>query len=100
MTKIKQLAEWIDDELHGAKNYAEKAIECKAMGNTSRYNDYKTMASQELTHADALHTMVVQDIEELRKVYPNPPSEMMDKWDYDHKKYVEKSAWIKQMLTL
>lgn len=29
-----------------------------------------------------------------------PPTEMMDKWEKDHKKYVEKSAWIKQMLSM
>ena len=42
---------------------------------------------------------LVEEIEELRKVY-TPPQEMMDKWDSDHRKYIEQAAWIKQMLTM
>ena len=39
------------------------------------------------------------EIEELRKVYA-PPQEMLEKWNADHKKYIEKAAWIKQMLAM
>ncbi len=48
---------------------------------------------------DYIHDRVVEEIEELRRVY-TPPEEMMEKWDADHKKYIEKAAWIRQMLAM
>ena len=99
MTKIKKLAEHIEEEICGAKEYAEKYVECKAKGDMQWANRYKEMANDELKHANYLHDKVVTDIEELSKVY-TPPVEMQKKWDEDHKKYVEKSAWVKQMLNL
>lgn len=99
MTKIKKLVEHIEEELCGAKEYAECYVEAKAKGNTQWANRYKEMANDELKHANYLHDKVVTDIEELSKVY-TPPVEMQKKWDEDHKKYVEKSAWVKQMLNL
>jgi hypothetical protein len=41
----------------------------------------------------------VNEINKLSSVY-TPPTEMMEKWDMDHKKYVEKAAWVRQMLQL
>ena len=99
MTKIKKLAEHIEEELCGAKDYAEKYVECKAKGDMQWANRYKEMANDEIKHAGYLHDKILADIEELSKVY-TPPTEMLDKWEKDHKKYVEKSAWIKQMLAL
>ena len=99
MTKIKKLVEHIEEELCDAKDYAEKYVEYKAKGNTQWANRYKEMANDELKHATYLHDKVTADIEELSKVY-TPPTKMMEEWEKDHKKYVEKSAWIKQMLVL
>lgn len=99
MTKIKKLVEHIEEEICDAKEYAECYVEAKAKGNTQWANRYKEMANDELKHANYLHDKVVTDIEELSKVY-TPPVEMQKKWDEGHKKYVEKSAWVKQMLNL
>ena len=52
---------------------------------------------QELGHAMALHDFAVQDIEQLKTVYPNVPQKMQDSWDKSHVDFVEKTAWIKQM---
>ena len=97
MTKIKKYVEDIAEELDGAKHYMECALECKAAGNSTRYAKYKEMSIQELGHATALHEFAVQDIEQLKAVYPEIPSDMMDKWEKAHVKFVEKSAWIRQM---
>ena len=99
MTKIKRQVEHILDELEGAKEYAECYVSEKAKGNTQWATRYKEMANDELKHAMYLHDKVTVEIEEISKVY-TPPQEMMDKWEHDHKEYVEKSAWIKQMLAL
>lgn len=100
MTKIKKYVEHIDDEINGAKEYAEKALEYKAMGDNTRYTKYKEMASDELKHAMIVHEFAVQDIEKLKAVYPTIPNDMLEKWETAHKDYVERMAWVKQMLTL
>lgn len=97
MTKIKKYVEDIAEELDGAKHYMETALEYKAAGNSDRYTRYKEMSVQELGHAMSLHDFAVQDIEKLKSVYPEIPSDMMDKWQKAHVNYVEKAAWIKQM---
>ena len=100
MTKIKKYVEEISEELDSAKDYMEKALEYKASGNQNRYNRYKEMSVQELGHAISLHDFAVQDIEQLKTVYPEIPVEMQDKWDHSHKEFVERAAWVKQMQTM
>lgn len=99
MTRIKDLADEIKDELHSAKCYAEEYLTFKAKEDSAWANRYKEMAQEELKHAGYIHDRVVMEIEELRKVY-TPPQDMLDKWDSDHKKYIEKAAWIRQMLAM
>ena len=55
------------------------------------------MSAQELSHAMTLHEYAVQDIEQLRTVFPEIPLEMQEKWDKSHAMFVEKTAWIRQM---
>ena len=97
MTRIKNLADEIKDELCSAKEYAEEYLTYKAKNDSEWAKRYYDMAQQELQHASNIHDRVVAEIEELRKTY-TPPQEMLDKWDSDHKKYIEKAAWVKQML--
>lgn len=97
MTKIKKYVEDIAEELDGAKNYIETALDYKVAGDTNRYTKYKEMSVQELGHAMALHEMAAQDIQKLKSVYPDVPQDMMDKWEHSHREFVEKTAWIKQM---
>lgn len=99
MTKIKKLAEHIEEELCGAKDYAEKYVECKAKGDTQWANRYKEMATDELKHANYIHEKAMQEIVTLEKIY-KPTSEMQEKWDKCHAEFVEKTAWIKQMLAM
>ena len=99
MKKIQELVDHIDEELEGAKCYAEKYLEYKADGNGAWANRYREMAQDELKHAGYIHEIAVTEIENLRKVY-TPPIEMQEKWDEEHKKYVGRSTWIKQMLAM
>lgn len=99
MKKIKKLADKIEDEIHGAKEYAECYLTEKAKGNTSLANRYREMANDELKHATYIHDIAVSEIETLSKVY-KPPQEMLDKWERVHNKYIEKVAWIKQMMAM
>ena len=62
-------------------------------------NRYKEMTNDELKHTGYLHDKAVQEIEKISKVY-KPNEEMEEKWEKCHKRFVEKTSWIKQMLTL
>lgn len=99
MRVIKEYVEAIEEEIEGAKHYAEEYVEAKARGDMSKANRYKEMASDELKHAMYQHEWAVAEIQEISKVF-TPPVAMEEKWDKAHKEYVEKVAWIKQMLAM
>lgn len=99
MKRIKDLAEQIKEELSSAKEYTEEYLDFKAKEENTWASRYKEMAQEELKHAGYIHDRAVVEIENLRKVY-TPPQDMLDKWDADHKKYIEKAAWIRQMLAM
>ena len=99
MKVIKKYVDAIDEELHGAKEYAEKYVEMKAREDIQAATRYKEMANDELKHAMYQHEWAVKEIEMLSKIYV-PPVEMQEIWDKQHKEYVEKTAWIKQMLSM
>jgi hypothetical protein len=99
MRAIKKYVEAIDEEIEGAKEYAERYVECKAKGDMSKANRYKEMASDEIKHAMYIHEWAIAEIEEIKKVFV-PPVDMLEKWEKAHKEYVEKVAWVKQMLSL
>lgn len=100
MTIIKRYVERIDEELCDAKYYAEKALEYKVVGDTDRYTKYKAMANDELNHSMTIHEFAARDVERLKSVYPTIPAEMMKKWEEAHVEYVDRAAWVKQMLSM
>jgi hypothetical protein len=99
MKYIKKLVDAIDEEIESAKEYAEQYVELKAKNDMQKASKYKEMANDELKHATYEHEFVAKEIEDVGKVY-TPPVEMQEAWDKAHKEYVEKVAWIKQMLAM
>lgn len=98
MRRIADLIDNIDDELLDAKNYAEKYIELKAAENLWA-NKFLDMASSELVHADLLHQYLIEQIEQIKKVYVLPV-ELERICDNSHRRFVEDTAWIKQMISM
>ena len=99
MRSIKKYVEHIQEEIDSAKEYAEKYVELKAKGDVSAASKYREMAEDELKHANYIHEFSVKEIEQISKVY-KPPIDMQEKWEHEHKKFVESVAWIKQMLMM
>ena len=99
MKAIKKYVEQIEEEIEGAKEYAEKYVECKAADNIQSATRYKEMANDELKHAMYIHEWAVKKIEEISKIYTAPEG-MMEVWEKAHKHYVEQVAWIRQMLAM
>ena len=88
---IRDLEEYIEDEIQDIKKYAKMATEVK--------NDYPTLAqvlfnisAQEDGHQAAIHNEVVKIIEEHRRNHGEPPAAMMAVYDYLHKKSIDKLA--------
>lgn len=97
MKKIKRLVKLIDDEIEGAECYAERYLESKADGDSEMASRYHDMANDELKHMGYLHDYTVKEIEKISKVF-QPPSDMINKWDEEHEKYLDKVDYIKSML--
>ena len=100
MKKIKDLTEHINDEICDAQHYAEDYVEKKVNGETSMASKYKEMATDELKHATYLHDYAMDEIKKVQAAGIKVPAEMMEKWENEHRKYVDKVAWVKQMLAL
>lgn len=99
MTRIKKLSDNIKEELGDARKYAECYVDSKVSGNTAMMTRYKEMATDELKHASYLHEMAVTEISRLSQAV-TAPDKMTEKWNRCHAKYVQCSAWIRQMLTM
>lgn len=99
MRIIKNYVDKIDEEIEGAKDYAEKYVEYKAKDDMTTANKYKEMANDELKHAMYEHEWAVREIEKISHIY-TAPEDMLEKWEKAHKEYVEKVSWIRQMLSM
>lgn len=99
MKMIDHIVEDLDEELEGAMHYAEKYIENRAKGETTRAAKFKEMASDELRHASFVHEMAVADIASIEKVF-SMPVEDAEKWAHAHKHYVDCVGRVKMMLNM
>ena len=99
MKYIKKLVDEIDEEICGAKEYAEMYVDHKSRGNGSWASRFKQMSNDELSHAMTLHDYAVEEIGRISSVF-KAPAEMQEAWDKSHVAYVEKVAWVKQMLSM
>jgi Mn-containing catalase len=98
MTLIKELAEMIEDELDGAKEYAMYALKLKDEQPTLA-KTYYDIATDELRHVGLLHGEVVMLIEKHRREHGEPPASMTAVWNYLHEKHIAKTNEIKMLLS-
>lgn len=99
MKIIGDIVKLIDEEIEGAKCYAEKYIEHRANGMDQWADRFHQMAKDELQHANVLHEYAVGEIEKVNKVF-KPRADMQKMWDESHKKYVDCVAWVEEMLNM
>lgn len=95
MKMVKYYIDELKDEMHGAKNYAEKYVEYKTSRPTwGKY--YKTMAEQELVHAGYIKEMAQQAIDEIKATYIG--EEDMEAWTECMNKYADCMAVCRIMV--
>jgi hypothetical protein len=99
MKLIDKMLEQLEEEVEGAREYAEKYVECKARGNMPRANRYKEMAHDELKHATFLKEMDITDIDELKRVYPMTDEEQ-SRWEHGHKRVNDQMAMVMHVLSM
>lgn len=99
MKLIDEMIEHLEEEIEGAREYAERYVECKARGNMTRANKYKEMASDELKHAEYVRDFALADVESLSHVY-SMREEEKEKWDKAMRSAHEHMALTKHMLLM
>ena len=96
MKIIKELSDYIEDELCDAEKYIKKALTIK-----EEYPDVaelmNMLSAEEMKHMNLLHNQVVKLIEAYRKSEGEPPAEMLAVYDYLHEKFIEFAKEIKIM---
>jgi hypothetical protein len=96
MKLISKISDMITDELCGAREYAVMALEYRELYPDMARIMY-THSLAESQHADDLHRVVVELIEEHRRKNGEPPAVMMELYDYLHRKHIEDAAEVKVM---
>jgi septation ring formation regulator EzrA len=99
MKMLEKMLDHLEDEIDGAREYAEKYIECKARGNVSRATRYKEMAHDELKHATFLKEMDVADVSELKRTY-HMTEEEQSAWDHGQKRLTDQMALVMHILSM
>jgi hypothetical protein len=91
MKLIRELEDFIEEEIHDVKKYAKLAAELKDEHPMLAQVLY-TLSTQEDNHQMALHAEVVKIIDQHRKMHGEPPEAMMAVYEYLHNKHIEKMA--------
>lgn len=94
MKAIETLSDNIEEELEDACKYIDLALDVKDTDQTSAEMYYQ-LSIEEMGHMEKLHKRVVDIIAEYRKAHGDPPPEMQWRYDYLHKKHMEKATKIK-----
>ena len=96
MKIIKELSGYIDEEIDGAKTYAENALKYREE-RPELARMFYNMSLQEMEHMNELHKQVVDIIQKYRKENGEPPAPMMAVYEYLHERQIAEAAKVKAM---
>lgn len=94
MRIIKCLTEYINEELHDAQKYAEKALKVKA-DYPEVAEVFENLSNEELKHMYSLHGQVTRLIENYRKLQGEPPANMLAVYEYLHEEAIKKEKEVR-----
>lgn len=97
MKLIQELSDMIEEEISDAHKYAKCSLSQKE-SDPELAKTFAQLSSEELGHADKLHTQVVRLIKEYRESHGDPPEHMLFIYNYLHDRHIQKVAEIKAML--
>lgn len=100
---IDTLKDLIEDELEGAEEYAELALEYK-MDKPDLAQEFCRKAEDELKHAMSWHEWVVKDIEKKKADMATRgetvPPIMLARWEVAHESFIEELNEIKRDIVI
>jgi len=99
MQVIEYLMEHIDEELHDAHGYAEKALSCKDR-NPSLSDALHHMAQQELQHAGTLQAHLKSAISRHESEHGALPEMNVALLDWERHKAIEKETAVRKILDM
>ena len=99
MKIIKELSEYIEEEIEDSCKYGRRANELKDTDRQLAEVFYQ-LSVDEMRHMTMLHTEVVRMIEQYRKEDGEPPASMLAVYDYLHKRHIEKAQEAKNYQTM
>ena len=99
MTIIKELQKHIDEELKDSEKYIKCAINEKET-HKDVADLYYLLSQEEMGHAERLHKLVVDKIEEYKRTNGEPPSEMMFLYNFLHEIEIDKMKNIKVLQSM
>lgn len=94
MKEIKMLCEMIDEELDGAKEYAQEAVKLKSV-DPALASTFYSISTQEMEHMNRLHAEITRLIEAHKKEHGEPPAAMLAVYDYLHERQIARLSEIK-----
>lgn len=97
MQLIKEISEYIEEEIEDAEKYAENALVHKE-SNFALAKVFYDLSVSELQHQNMLHTVVANLIEEYRAEHGEPPADMLAVYNYLHKKHIGRVKDVKILL--
>ena len=97
MRTIAAIVDMIDDELCGAKEYAEFALRWKSE-HPKTAEKLHELASVEMGHVRTVHAEAERMIEEERSRSGDPPAAMLAVYDYEHQKQIKRAAEIRALI--
>ena len=95
MKLIRDLEEYIEDEIGDIEKYAKMAIAVKDEYPNLAQTLY-TISTQEDIHQAAIHSEIVKIIQEHRKLHGEPPAAMQAIYDWQHERQIKKIAEAKR----
>jgi len=99
MKIIQYLSDKMQEEIHDAHEYAEKALEMRDSDKTLADNLFE-LSTEEMRHMQILHAQAERIIAQYRKEKGEPPAAMLAVYDYLHKKQIEAAGEVKALQAL
>lgn len=99
MKILDEMIEELKEEVEGAREYAEKYVEAKALNNMPRAAKYKEMAHDELKHATIIRGFAMEDAESIKRVHTLTEEEAHH-WEHCHKKINDEIAMVNHILSM
>lgn len=96
MQIIQAISDYIKSELKDAKSYANAALMSKDTDKELAAS-YYALSQQEIEHAHKLHEHVTRIIADYRKTKGDPPSGMLQLYNYKHQEQIECEAETRRL---